>query len=116
LKKVSVTTPEPVPPGGLMKNAVKALQIAIVAYELLRAQPMLKARDPRVLISHTGLRPYRLAIGFQNRGAQPRMAIWSEVRYAVLVRETPNSSAIPSKAGMMADAVKVVIMAWIGIR
>jgi hypothetical protein len=57
LKKVSVTTPEPVPPGGLMKNAVNALQIAMVAYELLLAQPMLNARDPIVLMSHTGRRP-----------------------------------------------------------
>jgi hypothetical protein len=40
-----------------MKKAVNALQIAMVAYELLLAHPMLKARDPRVLMSHTGRRP-----------------------------------------------------------
>jgi hypothetical protein len=32
-----------------------------------------------------------------------------------LWRETPNSSAMPSKAGMMAEAVKVVIMAWTSV-
>lgn len=34
-----------------------------------------------VLASHTSRRPWRFETGFQKRrGAQPRMAVWREVR------------------------------------
>jgi hypothetical protein len=54
--------------------------------------------------------------GFQIRGATPRIAICSEVKYVVRCKETPRSTAMFSYAGMMEAAVKVDMQAWIATR
>lgn len=62
-------------------------------------------------ISHIGLRPNRLEMGFQNKGEKPRTTIWTLVKYDARVMEIPRSIENCSKAGMTPAAMKVVIMA-----
>ena len=59
-----------------------------------------------------GRRPNRFDRGFQKRGAAPRMTICDDTRYDVCCSETPRSSEILRKAGIIADAVNVHIIAW----
>lgn len=80
LKKVSTTTALPIPLGGEIKKAWKARQVAIAAYEVLFAQPMLNTRLPIKETMKIGLRPYRVESGRQNNGAPPKTAICNEVR------------------------------------
>lgn len=111
LKKVSVTTALPIAPAGLMKNATIARQIAIVVYVGLLAHPIFPIKLQISEIRKTGRRPYVLQKGFHNRGAIPRMAIWRDVRYVTLWKETLRSTLMFSYAELMAEAVKVDIMA-----
>src|SRR4051812_45410813 len=81
LKKVSVTTTLPIAAAGEMKKATIALHTAIVAYVGALAHPMFPARLTMRESRKRGRRPYAFEKGFQIKGAPPRIAICSEVRY-----------------------------------
>ena len=80
LKKVSATTALPMAAAGEIKNAVRALQVAMDAYVGLFAHPTLQTALSTSESRKIGRRPKRWDRGFQINGPPPRIAIWREVR------------------------------------